>query len=124
MAEELGIADHIDWFGWVEHKKIGEIYETHDLFLFPSLHDSGGTVVVEAISHGLPVLCLDLGGPGTIVDESVGNKVLVQNRGEEEVVASLSALLCDKRFKSRWDMTTSLKKRSWSSIVQTEYNFG
>src|SRR5262249_17128782 len=44
-----------------------ELYDTHSLLLFPSLHDSGGFVVLEALSHGLPVVCLDLGGPREIV---------------------------------------------------------
>ena len=32
--------------------------------LYPSLRDSGGMVVLEALAHGLPVVCTDLGGPG------------------------------------------------------------
>jgi glycosyltransferase involved in cell wall biosynthesis len=37
--------------------------EEADLFLFPSLHDDSPVVVVEAIASGLPVVCLDRGGP-------------------------------------------------------------
>jgi glycosyltransferase involved in cell wall biosynthesis len=35
--------------------------------LLPSFHDSAGFVVSEALSVGLPVVCLDHGGPGTLV---------------------------------------------------------
>jgi glycosyltransferase involved in cell wall biosynthesis len=34
-----------------------------DVFLFPSLHDEGSWVVAEAVACGLPVVCLDRGGP-------------------------------------------------------------
>jgi glycosyltransferase involved in cell wall biosynthesis len=37
--------------------------EEADVLLFPSLHDEAGWVVVEATASGLPVLCLDVGGP-------------------------------------------------------------
>lgn len=47
-------------------------YSAAHVFLFPSSHDSGGTVVVEALAHGLPVVCLDLGGPRYFVDDKCG----------------------------------------------------
>ena len=43
---------------------------SHDFLLFPSLHDSGGFVVLEALCHGMPVLCLDLGGHSRPVQRS------------------------------------------------------
>jgi glycosyltransferase involved in cell wall biosynthesis len=58
-----------------------ELYRSHDLFLFPSLHDSGGFVVLEALAHGLPVVCLDLGGPKDIVTSNSG--VVVRNNGQD-----------------------------------------
>ena len=48
-------------------RKLFDQYQTHDLFVYPSLHDSSGNVVLEALSFGLPVVCLDLGGPAQIV---------------------------------------------------------
>lgn len=46
-----------------------------DAFLFPSLRDGGGAVVIEALAAGKPVVCLDTGGPGMHVTEEVGIKV-------------------------------------------------
>ncbi len=46
-----------------------------DVFLFPSLRDGGGTVAVEAMAMGKPVICLDVGGPGMNVTEQSGIKV-------------------------------------------------
>lgn len=40
--------------------------EDADVFLFPSLHDEGGWVVGEALAAGLPVVCIDRGGPPAI----------------------------------------------------------
>ena len=62
LASSLGIDQHIDWVPWVERQKLSSMYLSHDIFLFPSLHDSGGLVVLEALGHGLPVVCLNLGG--------------------------------------------------------------
>lgn len=46
-----------------------------DVFLFPSLRDGGGAVVIEAMSAGKPVVCLDSGGPGMHVTEECGIKI-------------------------------------------------
>lgn len=46
-----------------------------DVFLFPSLRDGGGAVVIEAMSVGKPVVCLDAGGPGTHITGDCGIKI-------------------------------------------------
>ncbi len=72
LANELGIQTQIDWRGWVPQERLQSIYSTHDVFLFPSLHDSSGNAVLEAMTRGLPVVCLNLGGPATIIDAFSG----------------------------------------------------
>jgi glycosyltransferase involved in cell wall biosynthesis len=72
LARELCIENNIDWLPWVKHAELPSVYVSHDILLFPSLHDSGGMVVLEAMQHGLPVVCLKLGGPGVLVDSTCG----------------------------------------------------
>ncbi|HKU70843.1 MAG TPA: glycosyltransferase family 4 protein [Burkholderiales bacterium] len=75
LADELGVSDAITWISHLELPAVMRAYSRHDVFLFPSLHDSSGNVVLEALSSGLPVVCLDAGGPGVLVDPSCGFKV-------------------------------------------------
>ncbi|WP_268799386.1 glycosyltransferase family 4 protein [Pseudomonas huanghezhanensis] len=93
LAKECGVEQYITWHSWVDKEQLVNLYQTSSLFLFPSLHDSGGMVVLEAASCGLPVLCLDIGGPGEMVGPEVGIKVNAQNASEAEVVAQLAAAL-------------------------------
>jgi glycosyltransferase involved in cell wall biosynthesis len=92
-ARRLGLEGAIDWLGWVPHERMPEVYRAHDVLLFPSLHDSGGHVVLEAMAHGLPVVCFDLGGPGTAVDASSGRVIATAGRSRPEVVAELADAL-------------------------------
>jgi len=62
-AKYYNIDNSISWLGKVERNKLFELYKKSDLLIFPSLRDSGGFVVLEAMSCGLPVATLDLGGP-------------------------------------------------------------
>jgi len=92
-AERLGIADKLEWIAWLPREDVETLYAKYDALLFPSLHDSGGLVILEAMSAGLPVVCLDLGGPGVIVDETCGIKIKVNKRSQGEVETDLGNAL-------------------------------
>lgn len=68
-----------------------EVLAGFDVMLFPSLHDSGGMVVLEAMAAGVPVVCLGVGGPRQIVDATCG--VVVDVGSEEEIVRDLAFAL-------------------------------
>lgn len=72
LANDLGINSHIDWQPWMPQAELAGLFIAHDVFFFPSLRDSGGMVVLEALSYGLPVVCLKLGGPGEMVNAATG----------------------------------------------------
>ena len=39
LARELGIEGAVTWLNWVPHALMAELYRTHDVLLFPSLHN-------------------------------------------------------------------------------------
>ena len=90
IADECGVANCVEWLPWMPHKDIASEYRNNVAFVFPSLHDSGGLVVLEALTAGLPVICLNLGGPGAIVNSSCG-VVIDATDTEEETVLKLLA---------------------------------
>ncbi|MDW8137124.1 MAG: glycosyltransferase [Bacteroidota bacterium] len=91
LAARLGIAEKVCFTGWLPRNRVLEALGSADVFLFPSLHDSFGYAVLEAMAAGLPVVCLDCGGPSLVVDEAVGVKVAVGQPGQ--VVRDLAAAL-------------------------------
>ncbi|TRX39486.1 glycosyltransferase family 4 protein [Flavobacterium restrictum] len=56
---------------WIDRAELMKLYEQSAIFLFPS-HEGAGMVVAEALSFGLPVICLDNQGPGQYIDENCG----------------------------------------------------
>jgi glycosyltransferase involved in cell wall biosynthesis len=73
------VNNNVDIMSWISQDELFRLYDTHDLLLFPSLHDSSGGVVLEALCHGMPVVCLDLGGPKEIVTPNSG--VIIKTAG-------------------------------------------
>jgi glycosyltransferase involved in cell wall biosynthesis len=64
LVAELGLRDRVKITGARPRDEVLDtMRDEADLFLFPSLHDEAGLAVAEAMATGLPVVCLDRGGP-------------------------------------------------------------
>jgi glycosyltransferase involved in cell wall biosynthesis len=88
QARKLG--DNIEFISWLPQNELFELYDNHDLLLFPSLHDSSGGVVLESLCHGMPVVCLDLGGPKNIVTPDSGIVVKTAGLNTTQVASSIA----------------------------------
>jgi len=80
LAEQRGISANVRWCGHLPHEQALELFRWADTFVFTSLRDTTGTVVLEAIGAGKPVICLDHQGAGDIVTAECGIKIPVTNR--------------------------------------------
>lgn len=57
------LPENIIYYGEVNHQKLPELYNTFDLFVFPTkLYESLGLVGLEAMSCGVPVIGSRIGG--------------------------------------------------------------
>lgn len=93
LAVKLGVDSSVDWKGWLPKSEVQHLYSEHDIFFFPSLRDSGGFVVLEALQNAMPVVCLRLGGPGVIVNDSCGRAVVAENNVDETIIQLSNAVL-------------------------------
>jgi glycosyltransferase involved in cell wall biosynthesis len=93
LTQKLGLSEAVTWISWMNQQEMMGLYSQYDVFLFPSLHDSGGMVVLEAMAQGLPVVTLDLGGPGVMVDEHSGFRIRTDGRSEGNVIQQLAETL-------------------------------
>lgn len=93
QAEVLGIWEAVRWFPSIPQTELFARYREVDAVLFPSLHDSSGNVVVEALSFALPVICLDLGGPAEIVTDQSGCVVRTSGLDEAGVIVRMAGAI-------------------------------
>jgi glycosyltransferase involved in cell wall biosynthesis len=90
LAEKLGVTDAVEFVGHAPRKRFVDSLPNYTALIFPSLHDSGGLVVLEALSNGLPVVCLDLGGPGIMVNGTCGIVVSTAQADEAQTVTRVA----------------------------------
>lgn len=88
-AGRLRIKDRVTFTGRIPREQLVQLYASSDALVFPALRDSGGSALLEAMSIGLPVICLDWAGPGEMVDAGSGIKVAVHS--PEQTIRDLSA---------------------------------
>lgn len=127
LSATLGLRDSVRWLGWIPYEELWMQYCHYTAFVFPSLHDAGGSVVLEALSQALPVICLDTGGPGEILSPSCGIKIPVKNRSATEVVRDLSAAM--RNFADNPELRDQMgrralevaRKSTWRNVVSSTY---
>jgi len=80
--------------------------------------------------HGLPVVCLDLGGPGVMVDRSSGIVIGTAERSSDEVIEDLKNALCRlaEDDELRRSLSDGARRRvedfRWEKLVRTVYSDG
>jgi glycosyltransferase involved in cell wall biosynthesis len=91
LVRELGVEEQVQLQKWTPRQDLLAQMGKCDVFLFPSLRDGGGAVVVEAMAASRPVICMDLAGPGMHVNEDCGIKIPARSP-EEAVELMVEAL--------------------------------
>lgn len=62
-------------FRALSYDEVNSLYDNADVFVFTSLRDTSGNVVLEAMSHGLPVIAINHHGVGEIVTDETGIRI-------------------------------------------------
>lgn len=77
LAEGYQLGGSVRFLGRVPRPEVDALFARSDALLFTSLQDAFGSVVLEAMAAGLPILCLDHQGVGAMVPSAAAIKVPV-----------------------------------------------
>jgi glycosyltransferase involved in cell wall biosynthesis len=79
----------VRFHGWVKHSELqGKLADNH-IFVFPSIREFGGAVVLEAMALGIVPVIVGYGGPGELVTPQTGFAVPMGSRAQ--IVADVRA---------------------------------
>ncbi|MCX6723029.1 MAG: glycosyltransferase family 4 protein [Candidatus Staskawiczbacteria bacterium] len=101
IVGELNLGEKVFFENWIIQKNLFKEMLSCDIFLFLSLRDGGGNVVVEAMASGTPVVCFDLAGPGFHIDEKCGIKIKTEfpEQAIKKIAEALEKLYSDKELR-------------------------
>ena len=91
MVRESGLEERVRFSGWLDHQVMARELIQSQAFVFPSLREFGGAVVLEAMALGLPAIVVAYGGPGELVTPECG--FLIPMTPREQLVPALAAAM-------------------------------
>jgi len=110
MAQELRIADRVEFLGEVDDEHLPEVYHRAHLFVLPAnaRAEAFGTVLLEAMASGLPCVTTEVGtGTSWVVQDGVTGRVVPPH--DPEALAKAIKSLQDRKV--RLEMGKAARER-------------
>lgn len=93
LVKRLNLQKFVEFTGFVNEEKLIDYYRDADIFVFPSLKEGFGQVLVEAMACGIPVISTNT----SAIPEVVGNAgILVKPRNSKALAEAIIKLIEDK----------------------------
>lgn len=126
LSRDLGIADHVHFAGQVSDDQLSNLYSCSTVLVLPSQSSRGfvmeglGVVLLEAMSHGVPVIGSNTGGIPDIIDDGKNGSLFPA--GDDKVLAEkILCIVSDpekaRRFRGEGYETVRLRF-SWDAISE------
>ncbi|PHH61999.1 hypothetical protein CDD81_7690 [Ophiocordyceps australis] len=117
MIETNVLQDRVEMLGPIRHEDVRDVMVRGHIYLHPSLTEAFGTVIVEAASCGLYVVCTQVGG----IPEVLPSHMTTFAKPEEDdlVLATGKAITAVRAGKVRTERFHDQVKRmySWSNVA-------
>lgn len=95
--EALGIAEWVRWPGWIEQEDLAGFYMMAEALLLPSIFESCGLPVLEAMAAGCPVVTADRYGTKELAE---GAAVLVDPESVDSIATGIRRVLEDQSLRA------------------------
>lgn len=82
-----GLSECVTMMGQLDQATMSKTMRDSQCFVFPSLREFGGGVVIEAMASGLPSIIVDYGGPRDLIDQNSG--ILLPMQPEAPMIIAL-----------------------------------
>lgn len=92
LAESLGVQNDVTITGFRSHDEIPQVYATASLYVHPSLVESFGFPVIEAMASGVPVI---VSNKTCLPEISGGAGIVVEGTDVQELAAAMARVLTD-----------------------------
>ena len=121
QIHRAGLADRVHVVGPLTGAALSEAYAAADLLVLPSLSETYGMVVTEALARGLPVVATAVGGvPEALGDTGDGRPGLLVPAGQPEpLAAALRSWLSDDELRAHLRQRAGERRRTLTRWAHT-----
>ncbi len=96
--ERLHLGDWVRRIGWLDHRELPALYAAAEALLLPSLYESVGLPILEAMASGCPVVTANRYGTKELAEEAA---VLVDPDSVDAIAAGIERVLLDRELRVR-----------------------
>lgn len=117
--QDLGLETQVHFWGYKTALEVAERYRQADIFILPSLSESQGMVLLEAMSSGLPIIASHVGGIPEVVSDGE-NGILISPANVDAIVGAIRRLSNDSPLRSRISKNNPIKIKeqfTWKKIA-------
>lgn len=113
LAARLRVDAAVEWTGQVPLSEVKRLVAQHDVFLFTSLRDTSGNVLLEAMAAGLPAITLRHHGAAQIATDETALRIPPTNAAEtaQRLAAAMVRLARDPALRSRLGVAAAARIR-------------
>jgi len=120
-ARSLGIEDRIIFRPFTD--RLEELHAGADALIFPSYYDTFGSVPLEAMASGLPVLVTEACGMSELITDGLNGLILKDPSDLEALDAGLERLSDDGlREKLGRKARETAERQSWDAVAEKTHN--
>ena len=100
ISKELGIANQVEFLGWVSGEQKDKVFRESMIFCLPSYAEGFPMAVLDAWAYGLPVITTPVGGIPDVAKD--GENMLLFNPGDIDALAhQLDKMIIDENLRNR-----------------------
>ncbi len=118
IVEARGLKQNITFLGNVPHDELRDIFVASDIFAFPSLTDTQGIVLIEAMASGTPSVVYNALGPGDIITN--GENGLKANVDTDQFFQHLFSLIENADLREKLGIGALREVRKYSIEKTTD----
>jgi len=122
MVKQLKLDKYVTFLGNVPLSEMQKLYTTSDIFVLPSIIESFGTVIIEAMACGVPVIATNIPGVRNIVKNGVNG--LLVNQNPQAIAKAINLLINNQKLRNKLihHGFEEVKKYSWETVTDEYEN--
>jgi glycosyltransferase involved in cell wall biosynthesis len=117
FAASTAVTERVRFTGYVTDHQLAAFYKCSTAFVFPSLYEGFGLPALEAMSHGVPVVCSNAGSLPEVCGDAA---LLFDPMSVDAIIEAVDRVLSDADLRKRLGAAGSARAREFSWTKSAE----
>ncbi|MCL5406942.1 MAG: glycosyltransferase family 4 protein [Patescibacteria group bacterium] len=118
LVKKWELSNCVTFTGMQEKEKANRFFGAADIFVFPSITETQGIVITEAMAAGIPAVAIDKMGPSDIIQDGIDGFLTPLNL--DKFCAKIEALLENENLREKFGANALKKAKEFSAQASAD----